>query len=112
MLPRSVPEISPLDAFCDAVVVGVGVGIGDSRSWIELVAGSLRHDIDPSLCGGKPLCAKLPEGKGGVACNHPKPGETKIITCLGLALFVLSKYIFDCVYWPNVKKRPVDRNSA
>ena len=41
MLPRLVPEISPLDAFCD-VGVGVGVvvvvvvvlGIGDSRSWI------------------------------------------------------------------------------
>ena len=33
MIPRLVPEISPLDAFCDAVV-GV-VGIGDSRSWIS-----------------------------------------------------------------------------
>ena len=40
------------------------------------VAGSLRHDIDPSLCGWKPLCAKLPEGKGGATCNHPEPGET------------------------------------
>ena len=41
MKPRLVPEISPLDAFCDVVgvVVGVGVvgvGIGDSRSWISL----------------------------------------------------------------------------
>ena len=32
MIPRLVPEISPIDAFCD-VVVGV-VGIGDSRSWM------------------------------------------------------------------------------
>ena len=35
MLPRLVPEISPLYAFCDIVVVGVGVvvvGIGDSRT--------------------------------------------------------------------------------
>ena len=35
MIPRLVPEISPLDASCDVVgVVGVGVGvvgIGDSR---------------------------------------------------------------------------------
>ena len=31
MIPRLVPEISPLDAFCDAAVVA---GIGDSRSWI------------------------------------------------------------------------------
>ena len=37
MLPRLVPEIlplpeiSPLYAFCDVV----GVGIGDSRSWIK-----------------------------------------------------------------------------
>ena len=36
MLPRLVSEISPLDAFCD-IVVGVGVGIGDSRSWITNV---------------------------------------------------------------------------
>ena len=42
MIPRLVPEISPLDAFCDVVgvvgvigvVVVVGVGIGDSRSWM------------------------------------------------------------------------------
>ena len=41
MIPRLVPEISPLDAFCDVVRVGVVVGvvvvvvgIGDSRSWI------------------------------------------------------------------------------
>ena len=33
MIPRLVPEISPLDAFCDVGVVGVG--IGDSRSWIH-----------------------------------------------------------------------------
>ena len=38
MIPRLVPEISPLDAFCDVVGVGV-VGIGDSRSWI----GGLTH---------------------------------------------------------------------
>ena len=37
MIPRLVPEISPLDAFCDVVVAGVTgvvVGIGDSRSCI------------------------------------------------------------------------------
>ena len=44
MLPRLVPEISPLYAFCDVVVVvvvvvdrvvvGVVVGIGDSRSGV------------------------------------------------------------------------------
>ena len=32
MVPRLVPEISSLDAFCDG---GAGAaGIGDSRSWI------------------------------------------------------------------------------
>ena len=31
-MPRLVPEISPLDAFCDVVVVG----IGDSRSWMMM----------------------------------------------------------------------------
>ena len=35
MIPRLVPEISPLDAFCDVVVAGVVVGIGGSRSWIH-----------------------------------------------------------------------------
>ena len=39
MIPRLVPEISPLDAFCDVVVLVVVVagvvGIGDSRSWIQ-----------------------------------------------------------------------------
>ena len=34
MLPRLVPEISPLYAFCDVVVV---VGIGDSGSWMKLI---------------------------------------------------------------------------
>ena len=36
MLPRLVPEILILYAFCDVVGVGVGVvgGIGDSRSWM------------------------------------------------------------------------------
>ena len=37
MIPRLVPEISPLDTFCEVVVVArVVVGIGDSRSWIEV----------------------------------------------------------------------------
>ena len=36
MLPRLVPEILPLYAFCDVVVVGVVVvGIVDSRSWMK-----------------------------------------------------------------------------
>ena len=35
MLPRLVPEISPLDAFCDGAAAGAGAAvIGDSRSWI------------------------------------------------------------------------------
>ena len=34
MIPRLVSETSPLDAFCDVVVVAGVVGIGDSRSWI------------------------------------------------------------------------------
>ena len=32
MIPRLVPEISSLDAFCDGAA-----GIGDSRSWIRLI---------------------------------------------------------------------------
>ena len=39
MITRLVPEISPLGAFCDVVVlvaVGVVVGIGDSRTWIQM----------------------------------------------------------------------------
>ena len=35
MVPRLVPEISSLDAFCDgAAGAGAGAGIGDSRSWM------------------------------------------------------------------------------
>ena len=34
MIPRLVPEISPLDAFCDVVAAAAVVGIGDSMSWI------------------------------------------------------------------------------
>ena len=36
MIPRLVPEISPLDAFCDTAAGGAGgaAGIGDSRSWM------------------------------------------------------------------------------
>ena len=33
MVPRLVPEISSLDAFCDGAAA---VGIGDSRSWIYM----------------------------------------------------------------------------
>ena len=33
MIPRLVPEISSLDAFCDTAAAVV-VGIGDSRSWM------------------------------------------------------------------------------
>ena len=36
MVPRLVPEISSLDAFCDTA--GAAVGIGDSRSWMQLNA--------------------------------------------------------------------------
>ena len=38
MVPRLVPEILELDAFCDGaagVAAGAGAGIGDSRSWIH-----------------------------------------------------------------------------
>ena len=36
MIPRLVPKISSLDAFCDGrAVAGAAVGIGDSRSWIK-----------------------------------------------------------------------------
>jgi len=43
MLPRLVPEILPLYAFCDVIGVGVAgvvvgvvvAGVGDSRSWIS-----------------------------------------------------------------------------
>ena len=39
MVPRLVPEISSLDAFCDgAAGAGAGAaGIGDSRSWILVI---------------------------------------------------------------------------
>ena len=45
MIACLVTEISPLDAFCDVVGVGVVVvvgviGIGDSRSWIKLLISS------------------------------------------------------------------------
>ena len=36
MTPRLVPEILPLDAFCDVAGVVVVVGIGDFRSWIHI----------------------------------------------------------------------------
>ena len=36
MIPRLVPKILSLDAFCDGqAVAGAAVGIGDSRSWIK-----------------------------------------------------------------------------
>ena len=34
MVPRLVPEISSLDAFCDGAGAAAGAGIGDSRSWM------------------------------------------------------------------------------
>ena len=48
MIPRLVPEISPLDAFCDIVVAGVVVGIGDSRSWMKPYF--LKSVIDLKIC--------------------------------------------------------------
>ena len=49
MIPRLVPEISPLYAFCDVVVVGVEevvvVGIGDSRSWMGMSKSALYFHI-------------------------------------------------------------------
>ena len=38
MIPRLVPEILPLDAFCDRVAVVAVAGVGDSRSWIKHTA--------------------------------------------------------------------------
>ena len=36
MVPRLVPEILELDAFCDGGAAAAGAaGIGDSRSWIH-----------------------------------------------------------------------------
>ena len=56
MIPRLVPEISPLDAFCDERAGAAGaVGIGDSRSWmsyaftfghLQLLEAVLKH-LDP-----------------------------------------------------------------
>ena len=55
MLPRLVPEISPLYAFCDVVGVGVvGVGIGDSRSWINTSMFALMQYEQYVVC--TPLC--------------------------------------------------------
>ena len=46
MIPLLVPEILPLDAFCDlAVVAGVVVGIGDSRSWIVVPASHKSYNM-------------------------------------------------------------------
>ena len=53
MVPRLVPEISSLDAFCDGGAAAAGAaaaGIGDSRSWIH------HHNITSSYVqffGGK-----------------------------------------------------------
>ena len=49
MVPRLVPEISPLDAFCDGAgaaagaAAGGGAGIGDSRSWNRMIHCGLNH---------------------------------------------------------------------
>ena len=47
MIPRLVPEILSLDAFCDVVVAGVVVvvGIGDSRSWIRGIKKMMRDRL-------------------------------------------------------------------
>ena len=44
MVPRLVPEISSLDAFCDgggAAAAGAAAGIGDSRSLILMTKNSV-----------------------------------------------------------------------
>ena len=46
MVPRLVPEISSLDAFCDG---GAAAGIGDSRSWILLSLKSSFCSVDDCL---------------------------------------------------------------
>ena len=51
MIPCLVPEILPLDAFCDVVVVVAGVvarvvGIGDSRSWMKQLWERLNCNAD------------------------------------------------------------------
>ena len=45
MLPRLVPEISPLDAFCDTGAGGAA-GIGDSKSWINIWCAVLLSKVD------------------------------------------------------------------
>ena len=45
MVPRLVPEISSLDAFCDGAgaAAAAGAGIGDSRSWIYYIVLKTRY---------------------------------------------------------------------
>jgi len=76
MIPRLVPEISPLDAFCDEGV-GVGVvgvvGIGDSKSWIVATILSLAQVATVtgwgSLGAGNQIPAILQEANVTVISN-------------------------------------------
>ena len=78
MISRLVPEISPLDAFCDVVVVGVGVGIGDSRSWIKLLGKyKVLLYISPQFC-------LLVGGLRCVGKNCIDKTEKSKLICLGI----------------------------
>ena len=90
MVPRLVPEISSLDAFCDGA--GAGAGIGDSRSWMRLsyailLAGSLYHSYYQTSLHPKyeRLCLRAlgPKGWEGVfslpETQHRKWTESRII---------------------------------
>ena len=56
MVPRLVPEISSLDAFCDGGAAAGGAGIGDSRSLIEIFSLWILHwnlsvsKVDTLMC--------------------------------------------------------------
>ena len=57
MIPRLVPEILPLDAFCDRVA-GV-VGIGDSRSWMAKLLSLVIIRVKCAMQTARPLVIML-----------------------------------------------------
>ena len=107
MVPRLVPEILSLDAFCDGAAAGAGAGIGDSRSWMYICnmdSGYIHHhsawwwwwflDMRSGCFGEESLAAS------GFASNRAlrqtsdsllqtsKPGRSLFV--LGVFFFVLS----------------------
>ena len=59
MLPRLVPEISSLDAFCDTAgfFCDTAAGIGDSRSWIKYFYYFTTCQQDERVCNDPKLAA-------------------------------------------------------